>query len=169
MLASVEEVDNLDCAGKMLIGEIPDPDRAIGDDHFLFRPAPATPPSFGIDAQTKLFGGFDRGDVGCRAIIADRPALFIGSGLSENAAEFHFSRVCQLSLAFARATFDFCFPYRHTSTVHLDVKDRHRGSANYWQFQLLGAMDHILFARGNIFANRFRLSLDSLSGDFQIR
>src|ERR1035438_2623843 len=75
MLASMIEVDDLNGAWKVLIGEIPDPDRAVADHHLLLGPAPATPPGFGIESETEGFGGLDGGNVGCGALIAHGPSL----------------------------------------------------------------------------------------------
>jgi len=49
MLAGVEEIDDLDRAWKVLIGEIPDPNGTISDHDFLLRAAPTTPPGFVVE------------------------------------------------------------------------------------------------------------------------
>jgi hypothetical protein len=64
----VPDVNDLDGAGKVLVGDIPDPFGAIAQHHPLFGPFPAAFPSFGVQAASKLltadsknssFGGFD--------------------------------------------------------------------------------------------------------------
>lgn len=57
---------------------------------------PTAPPSFGVQTQAELFGLLNRGDVGSGILIADRPAVLIGGGLSKHAAEFDFPRACRL-------------------------------------------------------------------------
>src|ERR1017187_7176229 len=47
VLASVKEIDNLNCAGEVLRGDVPDPFGSVADRHFLSRPAPAAIP--GLD------------------------------------------------------------------------------------------------------------------------
>jgi len=47
-LLQVKEIDDLDRAGKMQIGQIPDPFGSITHDNFLWCAAPATVPGFQI-------------------------------------------------------------------------------------------------------------------------
>src|SRR5271156_4749726 len=79
------QIDDLHRAGKMLIGEIPDPFCAIAHDNFLLCPAPAALPGFDVNALSKLFGGLDAPGVGSGIGIANRIALLVPSGLRENA------------------------------------------------------------------------------------
>ena len=79
MLASVKEIDNLNGAGEVQIGKVPDPFGPIADYDFVFSPAPTAPPGFRIKPLAKLFGGFNRADVGSRIGIADRVALLVPS------------------------------------------------------------------------------------------
>ncbi len=64
MLAGVIESDDLNSAGKMQIGLIPDPLGPIRYDDFLFRTTPASGPGFPIDALSKLFSSLDSACVG---------------------------------------------------------------------------------------------------------
>jgi len=64
VLPSVIDVHNLDGTREILIGNIPDPIGAIGDDDFLLRPTPATLPGFAVKARAKLLGRLDGGDTG---------------------------------------------------------------------------------------------------------
>src|SRR5271163_4522583 len=109
MLTSMIEVDDLYGAGKVLIGEIPDPDRAVADHHFLLGPSPATPPGFGIESETEGFGGLDGGDVGCGVLIAHGPALGVGRSLGENATQFHFPCACWLAVHLTGASLGLRF------------------------------------------------------------
>ena len=64
MLAGMIEIDDLDRAGKVLIGDVPDPVGAIADDDFGWGAVPSAVPGLGIDPKAELFGGFDGADVG---------------------------------------------------------------------------------------------------------
>ncbi len=46
MLARMVEIDDLDSAGKVLLGDVPDPFCSIAHDDFLLRSAPAPLPGF---------------------------------------------------------------------------------------------------------------------------
>ena len=70
VLASVIQIDDLNRAGKVLLGEIPDPFGPIAHDDLLFRAAPAALPGFQVDALAKLFGGLD--GAACRWWNPDR-------------------------------------------------------------------------------------------------
>src|SRR5258706_515158 len=56
MLAGVEQIDDLNGAGKVFLGEVPDPFRAIADHYLLCGAAPAALPSFDIKPLAKLLG-----------------------------------------------------------------------------------------------------------------
>ena len=71
VLARVIQIDDLHRAGKMLLGQIPDPFGPIAHDDLLFRAAPAALPGFHVDALAKLFGGLDGAGVGGGIRIAD--------------------------------------------------------------------------------------------------
>ena len=75
VLSGVKKIDNLNCAGEMLIGNIPDPFRSIAHDDFLFGAAPAALPGFQIDALAELFRRFDGANVGSGIGIADGDSL----------------------------------------------------------------------------------------------
>jgi hypothetical protein len=81
VLAGVVEIDDLNGAGKVVIGEIPDPDRAVGKRHFPFRPAPTAAPSFGVDAETEVLSRLDCPGIRGGALIAHRTACVVGGGL----------------------------------------------------------------------------------------
>jgi hypothetical protein len=65
MLAGMVEIDDLDGAREVLVGQIPDPNGAVGNDCFLVGPAPAAPPGFGVEPEAKLLD-FARAAVGFR-------------------------------------------------------------------------------------------------------
>jgi hypothetical protein len=56
VLARVKQIDNLYCAGEMLIGNVPDPFGAIAEDDFLFRAAPPPFPGLQIEPLAKCVG-----------------------------------------------------------------------------------------------------------------
>jgi hypothetical protein len=72
VFASVVEIDDLDGAREVLVGEIPDPQGAVAeDDGLLGAPAAATD-GLGEDATCELLGGFDGADVLERSPRVDR-------------------------------------------------------------------------------------------------
>ena len=71
VLARVIQIDDLNRARKMLVGEIPDPFGAVANDYLLFCTAPAPVPGFQIDSFAKLFGCLNRAGIGGRIGIAD--------------------------------------------------------------------------------------------------
>src|SRR5437016_10810405 len=76
MLPGMIEIHDLNGAGQVRVGQIPNPDSPISDDHFEGGPFPASAPSLGIDAETELFGSFDGAYVGSGVSVADGPALW---------------------------------------------------------------------------------------------
>jgi hypothetical protein len=66
--------------------KIPDPFRAVPDDHLLFRSAPTSFAGFQIDALAKLCCGFDGPGVGRGIRIADGEAFLVPAGLREHTA-----------------------------------------------------------------------------------
>src|SRR5512146_3059264 len=101
MLTSVIEIDNLDGAGEVQLGQIPDPLGSVAHDDFLLCAAPATIPSFQIDPLAELFGGFDGAHVGGGVRITDGIALLIPLGLSEHTAQLGFPCMGWLALGLA--------------------------------------------------------------------
>src|SRR5271154_3357278 len=130
MLTSVVKVDDLDGARKVLVGEIPDPHRAVADHYFLVGSAPAAPPSFGVQPEAELFGGLDGGHIGSGPLVTHWAAVLVGEGLREHATEFDFARVRRLAFELARATFGLGLHHGYTRAVHLDIENRHSGSAD---------------------------------------
>src|ERR1017187_5390558 len=80
VLASMIQIDDLNCARKMLGDEVPDPFGAIADSDFLFRPLPPAVPGFPVDAFAKLFGVPDRARIRGGIRIADGVALWVPRG-----------------------------------------------------------------------------------------
>ena len=75
MLPGMIQIHDLNGAGKVLVGQIPDPDGSVSKDHFDRGPLPASAPGLGIDAEAELFGGFDGSYIGGGVRVADGPAL----------------------------------------------------------------------------------------------
>jgi hypothetical protein len=59
----VPDIHDLQGAGKVLVGEVPDPLRAIAEHYLLPGSVPSALPSFCVEVGTKEFSGFDRPDV----------------------------------------------------------------------------------------------------------
>src|ERR1700686_3674699 len=98
MLPGMIQIHDLNGAGKVLVGEIPDPDGPISQDHFDGGPLPTSAPSLRIDAEAELFGGFDGSYVGGGVRVSDGPAFLVHGGLREHAAEFALACAGELPL-----------------------------------------------------------------------
>src|SRR5579863_172918 len=59
MPPGVIQIHDLNGAGKVLVGQIPDPDGSVPEDYSNGGPLPASARGLGIDAEAELFGGFD--------------------------------------------------------------------------------------------------------------
>jgi hypothetical protein len=64
MLPGMIQILDLNGAGKVLVGQTPDPDGAVSNDHFDRGPLPTSAPSLSIDTEAELLGGFDGSSVG---------------------------------------------------------------------------------------------------------
>src|ERR1019366_4777716 len=87
MLPGMIQIHDLNRTGEVLVGQIPNPDGPISQDHFDRGPLPTSAPSLRIDAEAELFGGFDGAYVAGGVRVADRPAFLVHGGLREHAAE----------------------------------------------------------------------------------
>src|SRR5271157_5793515 len=92
MLPGMIKIHNLNGAGKVLVGQIPDPHGSVPDDHLKLGPLPSSAPGFAIDAVAELFGGFDGAHIGSGIGVADGPSFVVHGCLSEHATSLH-SRV----------------------------------------------------------------------------
>src|SRR5580704_12710479 len=124
MLSGMIQVHDLNGAGKMLVGQVPDPNGPVGNDHFDGSPLPTSAPSLRINAEAELFGGLDGADVGSGVRIADGPAILIHGGLREHAAKLALARAGALSFDPARAPLGFGGYDRNLDTVHLHIHFR---------------------------------------------
>ena len=122
VLARMINVNDLNGTGEMLVGNVPDPERAVRQHHFDCCLAPASLPGFGIDAWTKLFRRLDGPHISGGIFVADGPPLVITLGLREHAGQFDFPSARTLTLILSNATFGLRLHYRDTGAVHLDVK-----------------------------------------------
>jgi len=88
MLAGVIEIDDLNRAGEVDIGQIPNPFGSVADDNLLLRAAPSAVPGFPTEASAELFGDLDGSGIGGRIGIANRETFFVMRRLSEYASQF---------------------------------------------------------------------------------
>src|SRR5713101_4575956 len=105
MLAGMIEIDDLNRTWKVLIGNIPDPVRAITHDNSDAGPVPASIVGLGINTEPKLFRGLDRANIGGGILVTDRPALIIDISLRKHAAQFAFPGASRLTVCSTSATF----------------------------------------------------------------
>src|SRR5664280_1930818 len=107
MLPGMIQIHDLNRTGEVLVGQIPNPDGPISQDHFDRGPLPTSAPSLRIDAEAELFGGFDGAYVAGGVRVADRPAFLVHGGLREHAAELALAGAGALSLDPARPSHSF--------------------------------------------------------------
>src|SRR5437763_4215692 len=91
MLPGMEEINDLDGAGKMQIGEVPNPLRPIAHDDFLDGSVPTAILGFGIEPLAELLCGLDGSGVGRGVRVTNGEALLVIGSLGEDASQFHFS------------------------------------------------------------------------------
>ena len=93
VLAGVQDVDDLNSAGEVIVGDIPDPVCAIPDDNLLLGALPAAIPGFQIDSRSELACRFDGGDISRGVRIANGIAVAVPCCLVKTLPIFA-SRVC---------------------------------------------------------------------------
>src|SRR5271166_823393 len=143
----MKDVDDLNSAGEVIVGDVPDPFGAISDHDLLLRALPAAIPGFQIESRAELTRRFDGGDVSRRVRIADGVALLVPRGLGKNAADLGLASVRRLSLHFAGAPFGFGFSDRNAGTIHLHIEDGNGLAHHDGQVQLQGALYLPLYVR----------------------
>src|SRR5947209_6548921 len=126
MLACVVEIHDLNRAGKMAVGKIPDPVRAIAHNHSHRGPVPAPMVGLRIDPEPEVFGSLNSADISGGTLIAHRPALIIDTGLRKHAAQFAFSSARRLAWRSTRAAFGLGLDYKNLRAIHLHVQMRDR-------------------------------------------
>ena len=167
MLPGMIQIHDLNGSGKVLVGQIPDPDSPVSNDHFERGPLPTSAPSLGIDAEAELFGGFDGSYVGGGVGVADGPAFLVHGGLREHAAELALACAGALSLDPAGASLGFGGHDRNLDAVHQHIHFRNVLFANHWQDELFSATDFLLVLLGDLRANGLGGAFDGFGGDVQ--
>ena len=87
------QIDDLNRAGKLQIGQIPDPFGSVAEGNLLCRAAPAAIPGFQINAFAKLVGGLDGTGIGSGIRVAYR-ITFLAEVVWVNTQPSLTSRVC---------------------------------------------------------------------------
>src|SRR6266581_8895936 len=118
------KIDDLDGAGKVLVGQIPDPNGSVADDHFEFGPLPSSAPGFAIDAVAELLGGFDGAHIGGGIRVADSPSFVVHGCLSEHATEFTLASTSTLAFRPSTPPFGFSGNHGDLDTVHQHIHFR---------------------------------------------
>src|SRR6266852_8338498 len=118
MLPGMIEIDDLNGAGEVLVGQIPDPNGPICNYDFDSGPLPSSAPGLGIDAEAELFGGFDGSYVGGGVRVADGPAFRVHCGLYEHATQLALAGAGALSLDPTHASLGFGGHYGDLDAVH---------------------------------------------------
>src|SRR2546423_12298043 len=124
MLAGMEEINDLDGAGKMQIGEVPNPLRPIAHDYFLDGPVPAAILGFGIEPLAELLCGLDGSGVGSGVRVTNGEALLVIGSLGEDASQFHFSGTSGHTFDLTYSTFGL--GNRDSCAIPLPIQARNR-------------------------------------------
>src|ERR1700685_1695687 len=167
MLPGMIQVHDLNGAGKMLVGQIPDPDGPVSNEHFDRGPFPTSAPSLRIDAEAELLGGFDGSHVGGGVRIADGPAFLVHSGLREHAAELALAGAGALSLDPARPSLGFGGYDRNLDTVHQHIHYRNVPFRDPGEGDRFGAADFLLVPLGDLRADGLGSAFDGFGGNVQ--
>ena len=158
------EVHDLDRAGKMAVGKIPDPVRTIAHDNPDRGPVPAPVVGLRINAETEVFGSLDRANIRGGTLIAHRPALIVDTGLCKHAAQFAFSGARWLACRSTRAAFGLGLDYKNLGPIHLHILMWDGSASHRWQAELFGTPEVLLLSVLDVGSNRFGGPLDGLGG-----
>src|ERR1017187_9669239 len=153
MLPGMIQIHDLNRTGEVLVGQIPNPDGPISQDHFDRGPLPTSAPSLRIDAEAELFGGFDGAYVAGGVRVADRPAFLVHGGLREHAAELALAGAGALSLDPARPSHSFGGHDGNLDAVHQYIHFRDILFRNHGLDELFGARDFLLVPLGDLTAH----------------
>src|SRR5260370_41281764 len=91
MFASVVQIDNLNRSREMFLRDAPVVMLAVGQDHAVVRPAPASPIGFRVEGAAKLTGCLDAAQVSGVGFVTFRVAFRIDGGLRKDTTHFGFS------------------------------------------------------------------------------
>src|ERR1700686_1640180 len=169
MLPGMIKIDDLNGAGKVLGGQIPDPHGSVADDHFELGPLPSPAPGFAIDAEAELLGSFNGAHIGSGVGVANGPSFVVHGSLREHATEFTFARTGALAFRPSGAAFGFRKNDGDLDPVHQHIHFRDILFGNQGQNQLFGASDFLLVPPGDLRTNGFGSAFDSFGGDVQPR
>src|SRR5256885_9921625 len=95
------QIDDLDGAGEVGLGKIPDPFRPIAHYDLFCSATPSAIPGLQVDAFAELFGGLDGAGIGGGVGIPDRVAFFVPTSLREYASQLDFPGVGWLTFRLA--------------------------------------------------------------------
>src|ERR1700683_4553449 len=165
VLSRVKQINDLNGAWKVFIGDIPDPFGTVAYNHFLCGKTPPAIPGFSVEPFAEIAGDLDGAGISSRIRVADRETFLIPSCLGEDASQFDFPGVSWLAFHLALSTFRL--GNRHSCTVHLDVQDGNGLAHYHGKIQLHGLLDLFPFACGYVFANGFRGPLYRFGGYLQ--
>jgi hypothetical protein len=167
MLPGMIQVYDLNGAGKMLVGQIPDPDSPVSNYHLDCGPLPTSAPSLRIDAEAELLGGFDGSHVGGGVRIADGPAFLVHGGLREYAPNLTLAFAGALSLDPARPSLGFGGYDRDLDAIHQHIHYRNVPFRNHGQDELFGTTDFLLVLLGDLRSNGLGGAFDGFGGNVQ--
>src|ERR1035438_6685709 len=141
MLPRMKEIDDLNCAWKMLIGDVPDPRSAIADDDFGCGPFPASAESFCVNAVAEFVGVFDSTGKAGGIRIANGPPFLIDGSLRKHGAELALAGAGALPLDSADPALGFRSHHGDLDAIHQHIHFRDDLFDNNGQDELFGAVN----------------------------
>ena len=169
MLTRVVKIDNLQRAGKVQGGQIPNPFGPVAHHHLLLGAAPAPFPGFPVKASAELLGGFNGAGIGGGIRRADRVALLIPSRLREHTSQFDLPRVGRLTGDLAVPTHGLFLHHGYSGPVHLHIQNGNRLLRHGGMGQREGGRHLPLLALSQIGPQGLRRTLYRFGGHFQTR
>jgi hypothetical protein len=111
------EIDDLQRARKVPIGQIPDPDSSVSNRDFGGGPLPASAPGFGVDAVFEIAGCFDRAQIGAGILVAHWPGVLVHRRQEKRSTKLALARAGSLSFDPAVAAVGFRGHHRDVDTI----------------------------------------------------
>ena len=165
MALGVEDVDDLDGVGEVLVGEVPDPWRAVAEHDLARRVVEAAALGLAQDAPCEGRGlgigvaggdGLDGGVVGGRAGVAHGAVVFVSGLRRPHDGELGLAGLGGAVGLFALAAFDFALARRHAGAVEAEVDGGGIAGLGF---------DNAALVAGDLAPERLGVSFHRLGGD----
>src|SRR2546425_6548847 len=122
MLTGVVKIHDLKRPREMLLGDPPNPDGPIPQNHHPVGLIQTAPDGLPINPLAKSLGGFNRTYIAGRSFLSQRPSLLIHPRFGKDAAHLGFTRLGLFGL-FAPAAFGLASHHRYSRPIVGNVKN----------------------------------------------